>query len=117
MNISSTLIKITKYFLEFLKVDDISGKDLFKVIVDEIKNIGLDINNLRGQEYNNGSNVNEKHQGVQKGLLDINLNSCYTPCSCHNLNLVLCDMAKFCTKSYIYFWSGTTYIFIVFLFY
>ena len=38
-----------EYCLEFLKVDDISGKSLFKVIVGEIKNIRLDINNLRGQ--------------------------------------------------------------------
>ena len=46
-----------KYFLEFLKVDDTSGKCLFEVIVDEIKNIRLDINNLRGSGYNNGSNM------------------------------------------------------------
>jgi len=35
--------------LEFLKVDDTSGKGLFDVIVDELKNLRLDINDLRGQ--------------------------------------------------------------------
>ncbi|XP_069147170.1 uncharacterized protein [Solanum lycopersicum] len=76
---------------------------LFEVILDEIKCIGLGIDNLRGQAYNNGSNMKGKHLGVQKGLLDINPRSFYTPCGCHNLNLVLCDMAKSCTKAISFF--------------
>ncbi|XP_070031553.1 uncharacterized protein [Nicotiana tomentosiformis] len=51
VDISATPIKINEYFLEFLKVDDTSGKGRFKVIIDEIKNIGLDIDNLRGQGW------------------------------------------------------------------
>jgi len=103
VDISTTPIKINEYFLEFLKVDDTSGKGLFEVIIDEIKNIGLDIDNLRGQEYDNGSNMKGKHQGVQKRLLDINPRAFYTPCGCHNLNLVLCDMANSCTKAVSFF--------------
>ncbi|KAF3613472.1 hypothetical protein FXO38_36228 [Capsicum annuum] len=44
-----------------------------------------------------------KHQGVQKRLLDINPRSFYTPCCCHNLNLVLCDVANSCTKAISFF--------------
>ncbi|XP_070052794.1 uncharacterized protein [Nicotiana tomentosiformis] len=80
VDITVTPVRITEYFLEFLKVDDTSGKCLFEVIVDEIKSIGLDIDNLRGQGYDNGSNMKGKHQGVQKRLLDINPRSFYTPC-------------------------------------
>ncbi|XP_075091514.1 uncharacterized protein LOC142171720 [Nicotiana tabacum] len=103
VDISATPIKINEYFLEFLKVDDTSEKGLFEVIIDEIKNIGLDIDNLRGQGYDNGSNMKEKHQGVQKRLLDVNPRSFYTPCGCHNLNLLLCDMANSCTKAISFF--------------
>ena len=88
-----------KYFFEFLKVDDATEKDLFDIIMNEIKYIKLDINNLRGQRYDNGSNMKSKQQGVQKRLLDINSRSFYTSCGCHNLNLVLCDMANSCTKA------------------
>uniref|UniRef100_K4D907 DUF4371 domain-containing protein n=1 Tax=Solanum lycopersicum TaxID=4081 RepID=K4D907_SOLLC len=88
---------------EFLKGDDTSGKGLFEVVLDEIKCIGLGIDNLRGQAYDNGSNMKGKHLRVQKGLLDINPRSFYTPCGCHNLNLVLCDMAKSCTKAISFF--------------
>ncbi|KAK4738398.1 hypothetical protein R3W88_002095 [Solanum pinnatisectum] len=103
VDISATPINVTEYFLEFLKVDDTSGKGLFKVILDEIKCIGLDIDNLRGQGYDNGSNMKGKHQGVQKRLLDINPRSFYTPCGCHNLNLVLCDVVNSCTKVISFF--------------
>jgi len=35
VDISSTPIQVNEYFLEFLKVDDISGKCLFDAIIDE----------------------------------------------------------------------------------
>uniref|UniRef100_K4BZ91 DUF4371 domain-containing protein n=1 Tax=Solanum lycopersicum TaxID=4081 RepID=K4BZ91_SOLLC len=49
-----------------------------------------------GQGYDNGTNMKGNHQGVQKRLFDVNPRAFYTPCVCHNLNLVLCDMN--CTK-------------------
>ena len=84
VDISSTPIQVNEYFLEFLKVDDTSGKGLFDAIIDELKIVGLDINDLKGQGYDNGSNMKGKHQGVQKRFLDINPRSFYTPCGCHS---------------------------------
>ena len=43
VDISSTPIQVNEYFLEFLKVDDTSGKGLFDGIIDELKIVGLDI--------------------------------------------------------------------------
>ena len=103
VDILSTLIKVNEYFLEFLKVDDTSGKCLFDAIIDELKIIGLDINDLRGQGYDNGSNMKRKLQGVQQRFLDINPRSFYTPCGCHSLNLVLCDMTNSCPKATSFF--------------
>ena len=68
-----------------------------------MNNIGLDISNLRGQGYDNGSNMKGKHEGVQKRILDINLWSFYTLCGFHSLNLVLCDMANSCSKATSFF--------------
>ncbi|WOG98393.1 hypothetical protein DCAR_0417734 [Daucus carota subsp. sativus] len=47
-------VQDAKYFSVILDlVDDTTGKGLFDAIVDEIKNIGLDIDDLRGQGYDN----------------------------------------------------------------
>jgi hypothetical protein len=44
-----------------------------------------------------------KERGVQKRLLDINPRAFYTPCGCHSLNLVLCDIANSCPKAISFF--------------
>ncbi|KAL2605097.1 hypothetical protein AAZX31_09G122000 [Glycine max] len=99
-NIQNELINL---LADFLKVDDTSGKGLFDAIIDELNIVGLDINDLKGQGYDNGSNMKGKHQGVQKRFLGINPRSFYTPCGCHSLNLVLCDMVNSCPKATSFF--------------
>ena len=104
VNISENLIKVEEYFVEFITIDDTIGEGLFNVFIDVIKKIQLNINDIRGQGYDNGSNMKGKERRVQKRLLDINPKAYYTPCGCRNLNLVLCDIANSCSK--IIYFSG-----------
>jgi hypothetical protein len=80
-------------------VNNTTGQGLFDVLQEELKSLDLDIDNVRGQGYDNGSNIKGKHQGVQKKLLDINPRAFYSACGCHSLNLTLCDMANSCRKA------------------
>ncbi|XP_052619686.1 uncharacterized protein LOC128126032 [Lactuca sativa] len=58
-------------------------------LLDALKLLDLNVDDIRGQGYDNGSNMKGKHQGVQKRMLEINSRALYMSCACHSLNLTL----------------------------
>ena len=48
---------------------------------------------MRGQGYDNGSNMKGKNVGVHKRILDLNPRAFFISCGSHSLNLVVNDAA------------------------
>jgi hypothetical protein len=69
---SSGHVRIEEFFLGFLDVNNMTGQTLFDVLENELKILDLDIDDVRGQGYDNGSNMKGKHQGVRRKFLDVN---------------------------------------------
>lgn len=93
-NVISKLLEIREHFLVFCPIFDTTGAGLSSFVLEQLQQMDLDVNNIRGQGYDNGSNMRGKNCGLQKILLDINPRAFYIPCSNHSLNLVINDMAS-----------------------
>ncbi|XP_047331703.1 zinc finger MYM-type protein 1-like [Impatiens glandulifera] len=98
VDVSTVPIKVQEYFLQFLVVNETEGQGLFEKLKNVLHHIGLDIDDVRDQDYDNGSNMKGKYKGVQRKLLDITHRAFYTLCSTHSLNLTLSDVANSCQK-------------------
>ncbi|XP_076935795.1 uncharacterized protein LOC143602642 [Bidens hawaiensis] len=57
VDFNSNFVKVEESFLGFLIADDTTGKGIFDITLEELKSLGLDIDDMRGQSYDNGSNM------------------------------------------------------------
>ena len=94
---------VYEHFIKFMKVESSTGEDLCKTLLNSLKELNLDMKDIQGQGYDNGSNMKGHISGVQARLLKDNSRAFFVPCACHNYNLSLGDVAKCCPDTITFF--------------
>ncbi|XP_053561928.1 zinc finger MYM-type protein 1-like [Bombina bombina] len=99
----SESITIREHFIGFIPLQETTGAFIAETLLEQLKLIQLPIENLRGQGYDNGSNMKGKQNGAQKRILDLNPLAFFVPCNAHSLNLVVNDAARCCLEATTFF--------------
>uniref|UniRef100_H3B065 DUF4371 domain-containing protein n=1 Tax=Latimeria chalumnae TaxID=7897 RepID=H3B065_LATCH len=78
---SEDIIRVKEHSVEFHTVQNLIREGLKGVLMDMLDKCGLDIQECRGQGYDNGANVKGRNKGI-------NLRTFFMPCGCHSLKLM-----------------------------
>ena len=81
-------VTVEESFIDFIESHEKPGLGLATEILQKLEQDNLNIEDVRGQGYDNGANMSGKYLGVQSRILKINKYATYIPCEAHSLNLV-----------------------------
>lgn len=73
------------------------------VVLSTIESFNLNICNLRGQSYDNASNMSGIYSGLQAKIKAVSPLAQFVPCSAHSLNLVGINAASSCKNAVMFF--------------
>ena len=91
--------EILEEFLKFVHCENgTSAEAITEGITNLVQEVGLDIQNVRGQGYDGASNMSGEVTGVARRITDINPLAIYVHCGSHRLNLCV---AAACSTQYI----------------
>lgn len=75
-------------FIQYIPNVGHKGKAMEQEIMSTLASLGLNLNDCRGQSYDNASNMSGCYNGLQALILNANELAIYCPCAAHRLNLV-----------------------------
>ncbi|XP_050064151.1 52 kDa repressor of the inhibitor of the protein kinase-like [Aphis gossypii] len=85
---------IREDFLNFVVVSDLSGSGLASVILENLKNHGINLEKMVGQGYDGAAAMSGHLNGVQAIVRRTFPRALYVHCSAHSLNLAISDACK-----------------------
>lgn len=95
--------EVAERFLKFLLIQNHKGEELATEILNFLSQHNIDVRNLRGQSYDNASNMSGRYNGLQAHIKKINHLAHYVPCAAHSLNLVGVRAAESCVGAISFF--------------
>lgn len=79
-------------FIGFYKTDKMDGETLLNLLKSTLLNLGLKIDDIRGQCYDGAASMRGSYSGVAKQINDENKLAMYVHCYAHVLNLCIVDV-------------------------
>jgi hypothetical protein len=95
--------KPVERFIRFIELYGHGAANMTDVITQLINDMGLNMDNCRGQSYDNASNMSGIYSGLQARIKEINPLAHFVPCAAHSLNLVGTCAAESCPNAVSYF--------------
>ena len=93
VKIDGPQVTVVESFVDFIQVAGKKAEDLTRLILDKLEADGLNIQDCRGQAYDNAAVMSGVHSGVQARIREINPDAQFVPCSNHSLNLAVVHAA------------------------
>ncbi|KAK4877151.1 hypothetical protein RN001_009657 [Aquatica leii] len=90
-------------FLCFLPNTGHKAEDMLLAVMDTFKTLNIDINNCRGQSYDNASNMSGQYNSLQVKIKEKCQYVTYVPCAAHSLNLIGSSAAECCSEATKFF--------------
>ena len=87
-------LSIEERFIDFICSKNKHGGGIANEILEKLTFSGLNVNNIRGQGYDNGSDMAGKFKGAQAHIIRKGSLAKYVPCATHSLNLVAVHAAS-----------------------
>ena len=89
VHVSNGMAIVKESFLGFSIATDLSGEGLSNQILKLLRDLGLDLNRMRGQGYDGAASMSGKFNGAQAKISAMYPLAVYVHCACHCLNLAL----------------------------
>ncbi len=86
-------------FLKFLPIRSHTGESLFNSVISVLTEMNINIENCRGQCFDNASNMSGVYKGVQSRICEVNPLAEWVPCAAHTLNLVGVNAVNCCLET------------------
>lgn len=85
-NESTQRYEVNESFIKFLNIVDKTGMGIAEAAIAELISFNLDLDDLRGQGYDNGASMKGRNIGVQRQILDKYPRAFFVSCANHSLN-------------------------------
>jgi hypothetical protein len=103
VKIQDDTVEVKEVFIDFLEMKNKKAEGIADLIMKKVADDGLELEDCRGQGYDNAATMAGVHSGVQTRIREINPKAEFIACTNHSLNLAGVHAASVCANCVTFF--------------